>query len=377
MGARFTAREALPSPSLRADGPCGPAVQASGWRAVRRRAAGHAGRMPGTYTNPVWDGYLADPFVWKQGASWYAVGTGPGGAHDAALGASGSSAGLRIPLLRSSDLVRWELLGEALQPPDPCPGDEFWAPAVAVADGRSYLYYSIGPGHQLRVAVAERPEGPYVDRCALMEPGRMPFAIDPHPFRDEDGTWWLFYARDFLDTEGGHRAGTALAVDRLVDMVRLAGEERVVLRARHEWQRFMADRTMYGKVWDWHTLEGPCVLRHDGRYWCIYSGACYGNPSYGVDYAVADRITGPWSDSGGEPGPRILSTVPGRVLGPGHNCVITDDAGDEWVVYHAWDPGATARRMHIDRLMWTPDGPRCTPTWTPQPAPAVRVQARR
>ena len=30
-----------------------------------------------TYTNPVYSGYFADPFVWKVKDEYYAVGTGP------------------------------------------------------------------------------------------------------------------------------------------------------------------------------------------------------------------------------------------------------------------------------------------------------------
>jgi hypothetical protein len=29
------------------------------------------------------------------------------------------------------------------------------------------------------------------------------------------------------------------------------------------------------------------------------------------------------------------------------------------MVYHAWDPDFTKRRMCIDPLVWTPEGPRC------------------
>jgi len=44
---------------------------------------------------------------------------------------------------------------------------------------------------------------------------------------------------------------------------------------------------MYGRVWDWHTLEGPFVRKHDGRYYCFYSGGRWETESYGVDYGVA------------------------------------------------------------------------------------------
>jgi GH43 family beta-xylosidase len=323
-----------------------------------------------TWTNPVYDGYLADPFVWRHHDRYYAVGTG--------AEREAHRSGRVLPLLRSRDLAHWEPLGGALERPDSVPGDEYWAPAVAEHDGRFYLYYSVGdaeiPRHELRVAVAERPEGPYRDRGALLPPGRLGFAIDPHPVRDDDGGWWLFYARDFLDDAGGSYPGTALAMDRLVGMTRLAGDERTVLRARHPWTLFEAARSLYGATWDWHTLEGPCVVRRGRQWFCFYSGSCWGRHSYGVDYAVADRLTGPWSDDGAERGPRVLATVPGRVLGPGHNSWIPAADGTEFLVYHAWDERGERRRMCIDRLEWGDDGPRCVPTWTPQPLPAPAVR---
>ena len=40
--------------------------------------------------------------------------------------------------------------------------------------------------------------------------------------------------------------------------------------------------------------------------------------------------------------------------------------GRDWVVYHAWDAAMKVRQMCVDPLVWTPEGPRCTPTVTPQ-----------
>ena len=321
---------------------------------------------PRTYTNPVYPGYFADPFVWQHDGVYYAVGT-------AAAPPPGQDRPERIfPVLRSDDFVRWDFVGNALLPPDPAVGADFWAPEVAYHDGRFYLYYSVGTGdkgHQLRVAVSDEPTGPYRDAgVSLIDPSVHPFAIDAHPFRDDDGQWYLFYARDFLDTENGVRAGTALAADRLVNMTQLAGEERVILRARNEWQRFLADRPMYDGVYDWHTLEGPFVRKHEGRYYCLYSGGRWETEGYGVDYAVADHVLGPYSDQGGEAAARVLRTVPGRVLGPGHNSIVRGpDGTTDYIVYHAWDLEHTRRRLCLDRLLWTSDGPKCDgPTWTPQ-----------
>jgi GH43 family beta-xylosidase len=116
---------------------------------------------------------------------------------------------------------------------------------------------------------------------------------------------------------------------------------------------------MYDQVWDWHTIEGPFARKHEGRYYCFYSAGRWENDTYGVDYCVADHVLGPYSDEGNESGPRVLKTIPGQVIGPGHNSIVTGPDGSDYIVYHAWDKDMKARQMFIDRLIWTAEGPRC------------------
>jgi beta-xylosidase len=311
---------------------------------------------PHVHTNPVYGAYFADPFVWKHGETFYAIGTGE-------LEATGKVIGKVFPVLHSTDFYQWQSASSALIRPTPELGNNFWAPEVAWNNEKFYLYYSVGHGdqhHQLRVAVSDEPRGPYHDLGkTLLDPISCPFAIDPHPFRDDDGQWYLFYARDFLDASGPARAGTALMVARMTRMDKLENEGRVVLRARCDWQRFQANRLMYGKVWDWHTLEGPFVRKHESLYYCFYSGGRWETERYGVDYGVASDILGPYSDAGNESGPRVLRTVAHHVLGPGHSSVITGPDELDYIVYHAWDKEMKSRKMYIDKLFWTQDGPRC------------------
>ena len=313
--------------------------------------------MGPTYRNPVNDGYFADPFVLSVDGTFYAYGTEPP-----------SDGPMVVPMLRSDDLVHWTAAGHALERPGLPAARDYWAPEVAREDGRYFLYYSVGlddRGHRLRVASSASPEGPFRGDQPLTAEDD-PFTIDAHPFRDVDGQWYLYYARDFLD---GERVGTALVVDRMLDMESLEGRPRTVLRASADWQLFKRRRSMYGAVHDWHTLEAPFVVRRDGRYYCFYSGGSWLEESYGVSYAVADHPLGPFVDPPGD-GPRLLRSVPGRVLGPGHCSIVTGPDGCDYLVYHAWDPDRVARRICIDRLEWSADGPRTAgPTWTPQPAP--------
>jgi beta-xylosidase len=312
-----------------------------------------------TYTNPVYPEYFADPFVLEHEGRYYAFGTGPRGLD-----------GRAFQVLESDDLVRWRSLGWALEGLSLPTAKDYWAAEVAFYDGRFFMYYSAGDGdqhHQVRVASSERPEGPYRDAGVVLT-GDDPFTIDASPFRDDDGQWYLYYARDFLD---GARPGTALVVDRLETMTRLAGQPRTVLRASADWQVFQRQRRMYGGVYDWHTLEGPFVVKRQGRYWCFYSGGAWERPNYGVSYAVADHPLGPWTEPAAD-GPTVLRSVPGRVVGPGHNSIVRGPDGEDYIVYHAWDEARTARRMCVDRLIWTPDGPRTDgPSFTPQPSPSA------
>src|SRR5436190_14849562 len=109
------------------------------------------------HTNPVYGSYFADPYVWKCGDEYFAIGTG-------ALEAAGQSVGKIFPVLQSDDFFQWKTASSALVRPDPSLGTHFWAPEVSVHAGKFYLYYSVGHGdknHQLRVAISNSPQGPY------------------------------------------------------------------------------------------------------------------------------------------------------------------------------------------------------------------------
>jgi len=301
------------------------------------------------YRNPVYQGYFADPFVLKVGREYYAYGTGPA-----------DEAGNQFPILHSPDLVHWSYVRHALKPATPY---LHWAPEVAQHEGQFYLYYSASSvesdeGHRLRVAISRDPAGPFMDsgKLLLAEAG---FSIDAHPFRDPaSGKWYLYFAADFTSDEPH---GTGLAVAELNDdLVSVRGDAKVVMRASCPWQVYERDRNYKGRVWKaWNCLEGPFVLFHERRYYCLYSGGNWQTQDYGVGFAVADHPTGPWRDDFAEHGPYVLRATKG-VLGPGHASVtVGPDERTLMMVYHAWDQARTARRMCIDPLVWTKDGPRC------------------
>jgi len=317
-----------------------------------------------TYSNPVWDGYMADPFVLKHGGEYWAYGT-----------SEPQNDGRWFPILHSTDLAHWEYIGGALEPLTHPRCSAYWAPEVVSHAGRFYMYYSAASGaadesHRLRVAVADHPAGPFRDLGQTLLPDQG-FSIDANPFQDpKDGQWYLFFAKDFFD----RRVGTGIAVVPLAsDMLTPLESARPVLRASADWQIYERDRTVYDRTWEaWHTVEGPFVLFHDNLYYCLYSGGSWQTENYGVGFGVAEHPLGPYRDEWNAEGPSVLRGIPDRVPGPGHISVVYGpDDKTEFIVYHAWDVEGTARRMCIDPLVWTPhedyDHPRCAgPTFEPQ-----------
>jgi GH43 family beta-xylosidase len=311
--------------------------------------------IPKNFSNPVYDGCFADPFVWEHEGVFYAVGTGD-------LEGAGriTQAETLIPLLRSVDLQNWDYVGKALVPPPETLGGSYWAPEVAYEGGKFYLYYAAGKGgHRMRVAVADKPTGPYHDvGQPMVDQAKIPFSIDGTAFKDDDGKWYFYYAADFLDLSAQGRVGTTIVVDRLINMTELAGDPQPIVRAMYDWQLYERNFKKHGGTWEWYTIEGPHVRKRLGKYWCMYSGGCYQNDSYGVDFLVADHPLGPWRDTGSAHGGRLLHSQEG-VIGPGHHSIVTDPkTGQDYIVYHAWDKAMTMRQMWIDPLNWTSEGPR-------------------
>jgi GH43 family beta-xylosidase len=308
-----------------------------------------------TYQNPVYPHSFPDPYVLKYGTDYYGYST------------DFASDGNVFGVIHSHDLVNWTYCGGAMKPLDPSP-PFYWAPEVTYYNGKFYLYYSVGNETlmEIRVAVSDRPDGGFVDagkRLTFEE-----FAIDAHVFFDTDGTRYLFYATDFLEHT---HIGTGTVVDRMVDWFTLEGNPRPVTRAKHDWQVYDPARKEKGGV-RWHTVEGPTVLKRKGRYYEMFSGGNWQNTSYGVSFAVTDDLSRPdeWEQhADGNKVLPILRTMPGVIVGPGHNSVVRGPNNRElYCIYHRWTEAG--RVLAIDRMDFA--GPRlyvAGATFTPQPCP--------
>ena len=213
-------------------------------------------------------------------------------------------------------------------------------------------------------AVAKTPQGPFVDssvRPIVCQSG-LGGSIDPSPFQDADGQRYLLWKND------GNCCNlpTRLYIQPLSeDGLSLRGQPTALIQNDQPWE---------GNV-----VEAPTLHREGGNYYLLYSGGSYDNATYGVGYATSSRLLGPYRKAAGNPFVRTK----GAVVGPGHQALIADNAGQWWLFYHAWTLGAVGdgvgiRNLRLDKISF--GGGQISfagLTLTPQPAPITGVSAAR
>ncbi len=279
-----------------------------------------------TYTNPVIDAIgPADPTVILFEGTYYLYPTGDN---------------VSYHVYTSTDLVHWTKRGKVFEPGE----RNVWAPDVFrnPEDGKFYLYYTVN--ERIGVAVADGPEGPFVDKATFYKD-----AIDAHLFRDDDGKMYLYY----VQFPGFH-----IHVQRMKTPLEREGDPVEILHPTEPWE------TNGGNV-----TEGPWMLKHQGTYYLLYSGSPANTLNYAIGYATAQSPMGPFTKFSGNP---IVHRTE-QAFGPGHGCVVTDGAGKLWSVYHQQkdDSAPWNRFICIDPLWFDEAGVlhgKAT-RGTPQPAP--------
>lgn len=305
------------------------------------------------FQNPVLRRDFPDPGIIRVDDTYYAYST--------------NSASRNVPLAISTNLINWEYKSDAM-PSLPgwaqLGGSYIWAPEVIEIDGRYVLYFTARDKEADRqcigVAVSDKPEGKFRPAgdaplvCQVQEGG----SIDASPFRDADGTLYLYWKND------GNccNIATYLYVQELSDDgLSLLGEPVRLVRNDRAWE---------GRV-----VEAPTMWLEDGNYTLFFSANNYGDMSYAVGYAVCQSAVGPCEDAPENP---ILASVTDGgepVIGPGHQTIVADDEGELWLAYHAWQVTSSGTRggsryMWLDRLIWEDGAPRVLgPTTEPQPVP--------
>lgn len=301
------------------------------------------------FVNPVFEPILADPSVLRDpvSGSFYAYGTQDDW---------GDGAGSRlVPILKSDDLVRWEIVGEAFKSlPDWKQRGGIWAPDAVYDNGKYFLYYAYSvwgdanPG--IGVTVSDKPEGPFKDHGKIFDSKsiNVPNSIDPFVWL-EGGEKYIFWG-SFDDGPYQGTYGILLHEDGLQ-----------VADANEKFKIAAGD------------LEAVIIHKRNGYYYFIGSrgSCCEGVKStYHMVVGRSTHLKGPYLDKDGrdlkerENGTLLLKRNE-KFVGVGHGTrILTDDNNQDWILYHGIEvtqgkvsSGASRRTLLLDNVAWEDDWP--------------------
>jgi beta-xylosidase len=256
---------------------------------------------------------LGDPFIMLWEGRYYAYGT---------YSADG------IMVFVSDDLLSWQIpegasSGLALHKKDVWSDRWFWAPEVYPINGKFYMYYSAD--EHICVAISDNPLGPFKQETKkpMIENEK---CIDNSLFVDDDGTPYLFFDR-FND---GLNIWVAELEENLADIK--AETMAKCINVSQAWE----------EVWP-RVNEGAFVIKRNGTYYMTYSANSYESPFYGIGFATASNITGPWTKYEGNP----IFQKPGGLVGVGHSAMFTDKDGTLRIVFHAHNSTTNIHPRHM------------------------------
>lgn len=198
-----------------------------------------------------------------------------------------------------------------------------WAPDCVEKNGRYYFYFPAnvksGRGFGIGVAVADKPEGPYVPE---KEPIANVRGIDPCVFIDKDGQAYIYYSLNRI-----------FAAKLKENMTELESEPVV-----------LGDLPAKGLV------EGPFFFERNGKYYLTYPHV--ENKIERLEYAMSDNPLGPFKVTG-----VIMDETPMGTWTNHHSLVKYN--GQWYLFYHqsAYSPKFDKNRsVCIDSLFFNEDG---------------------
>src|SRR3954464_13426511 len=255
-----------------------------------------------------------------------------------------------LPIFKSSDLVNWNYAGDVFQgaPSWIASGASIWAPEIKFFNGLYHLYYAASNttiglgGSAIFVATSSSPTGPWSPNSTpVVEPsGPSRWTLDPEVVEDA-GQRYIFFG-----SFGGGIAARQLSPDGVTSVP--ASEVQITVSDRY---------------------EGAYVVKHGDYFYLLASASdCCRGPltGYSVFAGRSPNLLGPYVDAEGASlldsrvgGTPVLAMNGDRWMGPGHNTMVTDANGQDWIIYHAVDVNhpyfngsLTRRPALIDRLDW-------------------------
>ncbi len=200
-----------------------------------------------------------------------------------------------------------------------------WAPDCIYRNGKYYFYFpttpkdsSYGKGFAIGVAIADKPEGPYVPQST---PIKNVHGIDPNVFIDKDGQAYLYWA-----------SGNIYAAKLKDNMLELASDP-VILK----------DLPTKG------LKEGPFLFERNGIYYLTYPHVA--DKTEQLEYAIGNNPLGPFKVTG-----VIMDESP--ECWTNHHSIV--QYKNQWYLfYHHNDLSPNfdkARSVRIDSLFFNKDG---------------------
>lgn len=248
------------------------------------------------------------------------------------------------PIMRSPDLISWTRVGslftDSTHPQITDQDAGIWAPSVNKVGNKYVIYYS-QPGknykHAIGVAVADSPTGPFTDLGKLIDSNEqgVEISIDAYLYQ-EDGRNYLFW--------GSFRSISVLELT----------EDGTAIKNKATQKR----REVAGGQY-----EASVVLKRDNWYYLIVSTGDYSKGgTYRIVVGRSQSVFGPYVDKNGND---MMSVHHELVLkgnstfsSPGHcSRIITDDAGQDWILYHAYPNDKDYRCLMLDRINWVDGWP--------------------
>ncbi|MBR5011078.1 MAG: family 43 glycosylhydrolase [Clostridia bacterium] len=275
-----------------------------------------------TYQNFVL-GNVTDPEVYYENGTYYIYCTPSGGL-------SG------VQCYSTTDFITFNDLGIVLTVENAYGTKSVTAANVLKYEGTYYMFYlqySDAIGYSTTAyATASKPQGPFVstEKVPLTDQTDL---IGGQPFVDDDGKIYLVYTR----TTGGNR--TYVSELKFADGKPTLDldTETLLLAPSADWE--------YAKA---SVLECGFVVKHEGTYYLIYAGGNY-NSTYGVGYATADNIYGPYTKY--EHNPILWSND--QAFGNGAASVfVSPDQSEHFIIYLRNTSPTTTRPLNtcIDRI---------------------------
>lgn len=269
----------------------------------------------------------------------------------------------------SDDLRTFKYLGKVLLS-NQCYN---WAPCVTFNGQEYVMHYSRSTpgqpncdiGHKLRIATAQQPEGPFVDKGELALPADVEFSIDADVYELPDGKPYLAYCYEIWDEEP---AGVGLAeVPLTEDLARPAGVPKALARPQYESQLYEANRSMpwktgkrdwaAGETVDWYCMEAPVggITSPGGKKVYLYSCGNWQNDSYAIG-ALVENEQGELVDLAGENHFVLSSNATAGISAIGHPSLLAGDV----LLAHGRFGSDTNRKAFLAPLAWDAhDRPYC------------------